>query len=461
MKQEKLYVPKRLLKEIQESDYKRKDDLYLILDGLYRRQIYVSHKFYKEYNYVYLSKQYLSRFIKKDNNISKAKRYLIENGYIKENPVYVPGVFSKSYKITKEWLEPTQMVIVKDKTISKELNSFRLEMRKGVVKNNEETKKKYFKEFSIRYDEAIAATEEVALEALYSTCIANNINIKKEDLLNIINDKIDVRLQAIKDRLTKLKEFYNVTHRLMTHQMVVRAIRDGFLYFRRNKTNGRLDSNLSNLPSYLRKYINSDFELYNLDIKNSQPFFFYCTIKHDSDINIDELNKYKELVINGNLYNYIADEFNNKFITNKPKDRNDGKDMMFKILFSKTTSYSKYKELFADNFPTIMDYINKTNHYAHNTIANMMTIKESTVILDVVKPKLTKLGIEPYTIHDSFIAKDIEINIIENVLLSTCEEMFGVKPSLDKQSLFDSSDEVNEFEDDLIDEDLETFLSLI
>ena len=353
-----------------------------MLDLIYRKQTYLPSKLFRKHLYVNLSNKYLINFISSNKFTTEALNYLKDKEYIMVNDKYSTGQFSKSYKISPKYLGKTIKVEIIDKTINRKITNYKEKMRAVKVKNNEKTKKKYFKEFNLDYDVAITATQDVALKSLKSLCNELKLTVNDSDLKNILElgDEADNKsLFGVKMFLFNNSEFLSIIHRMMNHQMTINAINDGFLYFKRNNTNGRLDSNLSNLPTYLRKFIRSDKNLFNIDIKNSQPLFLYCTLKNSTDlIDTDELEKYKELVEGGILYDFFRDKWNETHKTKK--NRSQAKQMIFKIIFSKIDSYQKYKELFRSEFPTIMDWIDYKNSENNSIVANMMTIKESTLI---------------------------------------------------------------------------------
>lgn len=76
--------------------------------------------------------------------------------------------------------------------------------------------------------------------------------------------------------------------------MSVNAINDGQLHFNSNKTNNRIDTNLTSLKSELKKFIISEPTLYQIDIVNCQPFLLSVILNEDkyARLNTDELAMY-------------------------------------------------------------------------------------------------------------------------------------------------------------------------
>mgnify|MGYP001087813307 CR=1 FL=1 len=194
-------------------------------------------------------------------------------------------------------------------------------------------------------------------------------------------------------------------------------------YFKRNKTNKRLDTNLTNINKELRQFIIGNFV--SIDLKNSQPFLLIVLLEkikiivdyfYKKDLKINDktikqilnkkgiplcsnndltylikyfglqcfkslliirkkynflfftnLSNYKKSVIKGNFYNEFISAFDNI-------SRDEVKEIMFEVLFSQNTvtinyntfkPFKKDKEIFASKYPVIYDIIEalKANKY--------------------------------------------------------------------------------------------------
>lgn len=445
---EKRYLPQQALDLIQKSDYKRKDDLYCIVDLIYRRQVYFKTNLQKQYGFIDIPRASFQKLIARTNYIKDGIDFLIEEGIVRRNDYYQRGLQAKGYKISTEFLGSKEVVLITDKSINDRIKKDRLETRKRRVKNLEFAKSKYFKTFGIDREGALEAAYERAFTDIQSMCNFLKYNITAADIKNIIectNDYVKHRAMILVQE--KGKELHHILHRLMVHQQQIYSISDGFLFFHRNSTNGRLDTNLTSLPSYLRKFIRSDEKLFNLDIKNSQPYFLYTRLRSSSVVDKAELEYYGKMVIEGRLYEFLATEFER--LTDRPKTRNEMKAILFKIFYSKTTSYEGYKKAFRSIFPTIMDHIDLTNTEEHKTLAIELQTLESFTILDVVMVELQSRGINPFTIHDSFIVTEAELEEVKSVFNEKLQAMYGIIPQLHEEELFNLSDDT---EDEMYDD---------
>lgn len=103
-----------------------------------------------------------------------------------------------------------------------------------------------------------------------------------------------------------------------------------------------------------------------------------------------------------------------------------------------------------------MDFINKSNSLAHNTLSIQLQAIESYSVLDIIMPLLQQKGIRPYTIHDSFVCKESEAKAIEEIFTSKLIELNGFAPTL-RLSFIDAieddkDDIIEDWDDAFIDE---------
>jgi hypothetical protein len=339
------------------------------------------------------------------------------------------GKVSKSYKIPRELLGQLVPIIIKDRNINKRISEQMLKNRRAKVKNLEFAKTRYFKTFKIDILGANKAIHNLALSEIKRLSLNISSPLSNEDIKDIIECKPGHEFKRLSLIINdKGKALSDILHRYMVYTTRINAINDGFLFFKRNETNGRLDTNLTSLPSFLRPYIISTENLVNVDIRNSQPYFLYTLIRRCPDIPDNELALYGDLVVNGKFYEYMVEHY--KITTGYSRTRPQLKDMLYKIFFSKIESYASYKHFFGSLFPSIMSYINKTNEERHNTLAIQLQTMESSTILDVIMPLLEANNIRPYTIHDSFVCTESESLELKNLFTEKLIELYGIAPSL-------------------------------
>jgi len=366
------------------------------------------------------------------NNIFDYIKYLIKGKFIISDNHYIIGKKSKSYIINPIYLKGFEKIEVKEDC----------KLFKKIIKN-QRRKRAHYNRF------------EAFLKCMYDEFRKVDLDYQKAEEW-ILSQQDEVKQNAYMIALCLLKD---------------KRLR----YFDRNKTNNRLDTNLTNLKKELRKYIIGDYV--NIDLKNSQPFFLsmllksiikqgnkqqgpLCCLFHYSilvksfGINslqaISKIHHFKEKsflvnlrafnksVINGTLYN--------DFIKSYPKgiSRDDVKIIMFKVLFSNNEIKDKYKdfipwekdkEVFASVYPFIYESIKILKSKGHAILPVFLQKVESYIFIDCIAKELVRAGIVPLTVHDSVIVKaehkERTIEIIHKIFV----ENFNVIPTFDIKPL--------------------------
>lgn len=249
-----------------------------------------------------------------------------------------------------------------------------------------------------------------------------------------------INLQEAKEEIQQME----INARVSQFQLIDK-IENENLYFRRNKTNFRLDSNLTNLKSNI-KFFNKG-KYIQIDISNSQPFFMglviselyivhnlYTNTSIDSvnqQLNIgyfcveelkkckkEEIEKFVDWTVGGKFY----DNFIPAYITDKKERENERKKikkMMMCVLFSKPESYTREKKIFAYHFPGIQNWINAFKEKnGYNQFAIMLQKMESKKVLDEICKELTEKDIYNVTIHDSWIVKNEQFDEALSIIKS-------------------------------------------
>ncbi|MGM0621652.1 MAG: hypothetical protein ACQETJ_11450 [Bacteroidota bacterium] len=255
------------------------------------------------------------------------------------------------------------------------------------------------------------------------------------------------------------------------------------LYFKRSKTNGRLNTNLTNLKRELRNFLIGDFV--SIDLKNSQPFFLNQLLQHiitktqytnnntllchqflNFDIvkefgikavkqvlkihqnqkksNLVNLNTFSESVNSGWLYEFIAKHFKGKY------SRDDIKEKMFGILFSQNVVYNDYKKIIPyrkdkQEFRTVFPFETEATEILkskdHKTLPVFLQKTESYIFIDCIAKELVNAGIVPLTIHDSVIVESIHQNKAIEIINKTFNTYFNVVPRFHVKQLKSKNNE--------------------
>lgn len=247
----------------------------------------------------------------------------------------------------------------------------------------------------------------------------------------------DLDVEKIKEEVNRLEK----PQARIQQYLLVEKIENERFYFGRNKTNTRLDTNLTNLKSEFKYMTKPGAKEYShIDMKNSQPFFLgvilsgddvlpvlvkgkgVCFYHNDSniDFNLDEYEVFTEdnnvamidmrEEINRYLSKVRAGVFYDELVPDLGVDRDSVKKNIMKVFFSKNAAFSDLKRILAREYPGILNFMylyKKVNGYTQFAI--LLQVKESSVVLDNICKKMVQEGIVPCTIHDSWIVETKDV----------------------------------------------------
>lgn len=196
------------------------------------------------------------------------------------------------------------------------------------------------------------------------------------------------------------------------------------LRFNRNKTNNRLDTNLTNMAGGLRKFIVGYENMVYLDLKNAQPVLFNVMLndyrKDASESLLKEMDRYFELTTSGQWYEELARIYN--------QTREDAKDRWMEIAYSKNDSYRQHKWKFEKEYPGIYGIIHDRKRKDHAQFSIDLQKLESKIFIDEICRELVVRDIIPYTLHDGLMVlkdrKEETLRIMKTVL----KGYLGVEP---------------------------------
>lgn len=455
---EGFYATKSIIEAINTSDYKRKDDLFAIIDMIYRKQSLIKAN-RMNYCYVNIATKEFNKFISDNNFIKNGLAYLVELNVIEMNEKYsTTSNFSKSYKITEGHISSNkERIEVTDKTMIKKIKAYRDSLRAAKVQNLELQKSKYYKTFKIDYFNARQAISVWTKEQIENTLKSNQFYLSEKEIFDLVTDRGESKKVYAKVKMFGISDsILRILNRAALHQRLLDSINDGFLFFKRNDTNNRLDSNLTNLPSYLRKHIITEEPLKYVDIKNCQPFLLLTELNEGVDTN--ELERYRGLVISGGIYEFFLNlrGFKKENYSDDAWNVLRGKEKknVFYQLYSKPGSFSKQKELFRQEFPSISKRIDELKSEDYTYLAIKLQKLESSIVLDKIMPALNyRYNIQPLTIHDSLIHKETETEMVISVVREMFLQEVGYAPQLHEEDLINKiEDTEDEYEEDLLPE---------
>lgn len=425
MKHVNRYVPElafskiNSLLEINEPCFKyEKEVFYFLIDLFYRLPTYNKNIKYTDSGMITISSKYFSKYITK--GYSKYTNWLIKHNIIQCDRIKKVGK-AYGYQLCPCIISKLMKINISSSTIiaKRIIDNFnrRKKHHRKLPEHIKQMKSHFKKEMRVNLDEGLKYLE----------------NQLKNDLISMNQ--------------------YNVS------VISLHAIDDKELYFKINSTNGRIDSNITNLKSELRKYIIGEYK--HIDCQNSQPLIINFITKHietQNQINVvpnilddSSLEDDREKILSKELtakdLNYLkffpnmnkkalkefekfsADTFNSDFYSTimadyeklygKMIDRKEVKEIIYKVFFSKNWSYKEEKKIFKKLYPTIYSIIYNLKRVKHNRFAICLQRIESEIFIQRICKCLVEEGIIPFTIHDSIIVieqyKDRSIEIMKQV----------------------------------------------
>jgi hypothetical protein len=166
---------------------------------------------------------------------------------------------------------------------------------------------------------------------------------------------------------------------------------------KRNTTNYRLDTNLTNMASLLVDEICKQNNLVQIDLSNSQFTLLSNVLKQH--LNTPDFIRFKELSATGQLYQFISNKLHLK------ADKN-GKMAMFEIMFSSRLNNNSNKKRIKELFPSVIKWIDDyKNEHGDNQFSIMLQRIESELFIDAIFKRIKKAKLLCFSKHDSLIVK--------------------------------------------------------
>ena len=271
-------------------------------------------------------------------------------------------------------IDSSKLYEILDKTIA--------DLRIEDFKRNEEIRDEYItltsyrdlkpKVMRIKRDKALSLSERYDL-----TLIEDNRKfylMKTEDFIQMKKAYI---YKSYKDSISKFEKKY---------------------YFaKRNNTNMRLDSNITNMANTLTDEICKQNELSKVDLSNSQ--FAILAYNLEGILDTEDYYMFREKAYDGTLYEYLQDVLN-------LKTRNESKKMLFELMFSKASNDSEEKKKLHSVFPSVVEYADSfklKGKYKDFSIS--LQKLESEIFIDGVWKKIKNKKLFCLTKHDCLIYK--------------------------------------------------------
>ena len=383
--------------------------------------------------YIPLSAKYLENICTK-RFYGIIRKILINLKIIECNESYVPGVFSKGYRLCPKYrFSYLKKIYIKDLRLEKKLNKIRAAKRFNLL----DIEKK-----------------------LYDNLM--NLEIEYEMALKIINERKFAgefeSERAYDTRICSVENLYNKK-----------------IIFAKDDKTGRIFTNVTFMGKELRKFLIFDQNrLCEIDIANSQPFFLnfilldyyekqeinkrtnlYSNISYLNNINYynnttlsnnyhninyntpyvpsfyslpKDVCHYYELTLSGTFYEEIQIMWGEEL--GKELDKDKIKKMTLTMFFGFNHWKSKELDIFMEYFPNVWSVIKHEKKNNYKNLALKLQKAEAEFIINTVVKRI--INEEPdlplYTIHDSILTLPEYAKYIENIIAEESKQKFGASP---------------------------------
>ena len=264
------------------------------------------------------------------------------------------------------------------------------------------------------------------------------------------------------------KAFIQANYTIETDQynyIVASATRiiNAAIFYRVDNTSNRFHSNITIMPKGLREYLRIKGEpLANLDIKNSQPYLSTIILTNPGKVSwmtknpafamllqtlkvslSQDVKNYISLVISGQLYEYLMDEFSKEGLV---LTRDETKEQVLRILFArnrmpKDETNKKCRLIFKNRFPKVHRIFSKVrgsekgDHFTNfKRFSILLQSVESYLILDIILKRIYKElpGTIAITIHDSIMTGVLTNNVeaVHKIMTDELTSFIGYAPEI-------------------------------
>ena len=441
----KLYYPDNLdlTKLLPKEKLKHIEKYHYVLS-----QIYISKTFNARYHkdsYVRLKNSYLRKMVN-SRWANPIKSDLVEMGIMEIEPAktgrlhsYKVGRNSKGYRLTAKYR-------------NRGFNS--VDASEKLIKLRD---KHYFED--ITYDEERLPIEdrvEIALETYRNKTDAQDPKYRR---LRAYMKEITIDFPAAMKYLDSIADEIS-QDKYNAYAIAIDCIMDNdLIYLKTDPRTGRLYTNITNLYKGLRPFIKyQGQELVQVDIANSQPFFFNFTIREmwphkgikmkynttkregkrkkkgisvdSAEPDLSDIALYLQKTQKGEFYDHLLAELNRSKGTNYTRD--EFKPTAFgKIFFCKRESNFHYKEskIFKEIYPNVFKVILHEKLHDHRLLALKLQKSEADIMIEKIAIPLSE-EMPIFTIHDSIMTTKKNLPKVKRYIKQVFKEQLGVVPTL-------------------------------
>lgn len=198
---------------------------------------------------------------------------------------------------------------------------------------------------------------------------------------------------------------------LLNYKWQLAKLENRQFYALRNKTNFRLDHNLTAISKVLLQIIKDVNDLVEIDIRNSQFAIHAFWLRQKMLWHMHEdVRKYYRICSTGVLYDELA-----KILS---IERGEAKDLMMQLAFSKQGSCGELKNRFKEIFPNVLAHIEDFKRKKKDSRLFSIELQEleAEIMIDNLYPNIKKQGLLCLTKHDSLIVRRVDIQRVLEIM---------------------------------------------
>ena len=421
-------LPPKLIEDFEKIQFSKTERNYALkfIDNLMKRS-------FREYGMIdefvetpknYFRKVFNSQYLIWLNKLINAEIILSNNSYSNS----ISNIYSKSYSInTKYTLTPIMWLTFEENPLKSVPYTFKISEETEEDKNNFIKVVEDLNIINIDRKELIKLSskeiEKISIEDFNTnedvTRDSFNVSFGGDKKYWMSKEKaIQKSIECNKTLIQDDNKFYILDEYefiLRKRQSVLQSYQDSInklankkFYGKRNETNNRLDTNITNMAKVLTNKICEKNKLVQFDLCNSQ-FAILSDLLEDKLLT-EDFNNFKNHSYNGTLYEYIMEELS-------LGSRAEAKKMMFELMFSKEDYQSNLKTKLKKLFPSVVEIVDqykKENGY--NKFSIMLQKRESEIFIDGLWKNIKSKKIFCTPKHDCLIVKEKDVDKVEEII---------------------------------------------
>lgn len=259
-------------------------------------------------------------------------------------------------------------------------------------------------QFSIEFKDKIKSSNLIlnqVNESILSKIDTNKIEYTNPQYKLLTSDRFSINIDSSFNSIEKLDSYNEAIYKRTILDLYQKNI-----YLSTGIKSGRITSSFTNVKREVREFCTIDgIKLESLDLQSSQAYLL-CNKIIDNN---KETKKFYDIIVNGNLYNYLDDKLNIGI--------NETKKAFYHYLYKGNLGqHTIVQDIIIDKFPHVNKLVMKLNRELSkegNKLVNILQKEEASIFI----PVATKYALEGcLSVHDSLYFKpELKERILEDL----------------------------------------------